>query len=49
MTAGADVPTCHYLLLDMRGIRNDLFAFMKPEEGDAPNVFVAWDADEPRQ
>jgi len=49
MRRGADVPTCHCLLLDRRDRRayvseHDqamiLFALMEPEKGDAHNVFV---------
>jgi hypothetical protein len=49
MTAGADVPTCHCLLLDRRDRRAYLserdqamilFALVEPDEGDAHNVFV---------
>jgi hypothetical protein len=49
MRRGADLPTCHCLLLDRRDRRayvaeRDqamiLFALMEPEEGDAHNVFV---------
>lgn len=49
MRRGADLPTCHCLLLDRRDRRayvceRDqamiLFTLMEPEEGDAHNVFV---------
>jgi len=49
MRKGADLPTCHCLLLDRRDRRayvteRDqamiLFALMEPKEGDAHNVFV---------
>ena len=49
MRRGADLPTCHCLLLDRRDRRayvseRDqamiLFALMEPDDGDAHNVFV---------
>ena len=49
MRGGADLPTCHCLLLDRRDrwayvAERDqamiLFALMEPDEGDAHNVFV---------
>ena len=49
MRSGADLPTCHCLLLDRRDRRAYLserdhtmilFALMEPEDGDAHNVFV---------
>ena len=49
MGRGADLPTCHCLLLDRRDRRayisqRDqtmmLFALMEPEEGDDHNMFV---------
>lgn len=49
MSRGADLPTCHCLLLDRRDRRGYvaerdqamiLFAIMEPDEGDAHNVFV---------
>jgi len=49
MRRGAELPTCHCLLLDRRDRRayvseRDqamiLFALMEPDDGDAHNVFV---------
>jgi hypothetical protein len=49
MRRGADLPTCHCLLLDRRDRRayvsecdsaTILFAVMEPEDGDVHNVFM---------